>query len=458
VSALRRDPKLASGQDGTPLIPEASSILGKRSLKKNAVANLAGQALPLLVALFALPALTRGLGPDRFGVLTLAWSVLGYFSLFDLGLGRAVTKLVAEKIGLREEEKIPTLAWTSLILMSGVGLLGTGLGLALSPWLVHDVLNIPGSLRAESLDSFYLLAVAIPVVTGTAGLRGILEAAQRFDLINLVRIPLGALTFLGPLLVLPFSRSLVPLVAVLLLTRAFAWITHLLLCFRVVPRMRSWPILDLAAVPPLLRFGSWISVSNIVGPLMVTLDRFVIGAMISVTAVAYYTAPYEVITKLWIIPAALTGVLFPAFAAAWVQNQARAARLFNEGIRYTFLLLFPLTVVILAFGHQGLALWLGQDYAENSTPVLQWLAIGVFFNCLAQIPFALIQAAGRPDLTAKLHMLELPLYLLALWALIRVLGIQGAAIAWSARCVVDTAVLFVFSRNLLAAPALRAES
>ena len=47
----------------------------------------------------------------------------------------------------------------------------------------------------------------------------------------------------------------------------------------------------------LLRFGGWMTVSNIVGPLMVTLDRFLIGALISVSAVAYYATPYEVVSQ-----------------------------------------------------------------------------------------------------------------------------------------------------------------
>jgi O-antigen/teichoic acid export membrane protein len=282
----------------------------------------------------------------------------------------------------------------------------------------------------------------------------VLEAKQRFDLLNLVRIPLGAFSFLGPVAVLPFTRSLLAVVAVLLVGRVVAWIAHLLLCFRVLPTLRSNPTFDSAAVPPLLRFGTWISVSNIIGPLMVTLDRFVIGAMVSISAVAYYTAPYELVTKLWIVPTALTGVLFPAFAAAWVPDRRSVYLLFRRGVTYTFLLLFPLTLVILCFSHEGLRLWLGNEYAENSTRVLQWLAIGVLLNCLAQLPFALIQAADRPDITAKLHLVELPFYLISLWWLIHALSIEGAAIAWTARCLVDTAVLFAIARSLMGSPIL----
>lgn len=51
---------------------------------------------------------------------------------------------------------------------------------------------------------------------------------------------------------------------------------------------------------------------------------------------------------------------------------------------------------------EGLMLWLGSEFADNSTLVLQLLAVGVFINSLAHVPSGLEQGAGRPDLTAKL--------------------------------------------------------
>jgi O-antigen/teichoic acid export membrane protein len=70
------------------------------------------------------------------------------------------------------------------------------------------------------------------------------------------------------------------------------------------------------------------------------------------------------------------------------------------------------------------------------------LAAGVFMNSLGQVAFAMIQGAGRPDLTAKLHLIELPLYLLGVCWLINTYGIKGAAIAWVARIGIDTVCLF----------------
>src|SRR5437773_929252 len=122
-----------------------------RLLARNTVWNLLGNGAPMLVAVVCIPILIRGLGKERFGVLTLAWALIGYASLFDLGLGRALTQLVAQKLGTGEERKIPSLAWTSLLLMLLLGLAGTACILLISPWLVHSAVNVPDELGPEML-------------------------------------------------------------------------------------------------------------------------------------------------------------------------------------------------------------------------------------------------------------------------------------------------------------------
>ncbi len=405
----------------------------------------------MLVAVFCIPILIRGLGKERFGVLTLAWALVGYASLFDLGLGRALTQLVARKLGAGEEREVPTLVWTSLLLMLLLGLLGTATLIVLAPWLVHRALHVPGALQRETLQSFYLLGLSIPVVISTAGLRGLLEAHQRFGLINALRIPMGVFTFAGPMLVLPFSTSLFPVVGILVAGRLMGWAAHLLVCFRVAPELGHRIAWQRTAAGPLVRFGGWMTVTNVVGPLMVTLDRFLIGAIVSMAAVAYYATSYEVVTKLWVIPGALVGVMFPAFSTSFVQDRDRAALLYGRSVKYIFLILFPIVLLIVVLAADGLKLWLGPEFAQNSARVLQWLAVGVFINSLAQVPFALVQGAGRPDLTAKLHLIELPCYLVALWWLIHVHGIEGAAIAWTTRVAIDALVLFGMARRFFPA-------
>lgn len=429
--------------------PEPINLTSGRLLAGNAGWNLLGMCLPALIAVFCLPILKRELGTDRLGIILLGWAVLGYFGLFDLGLSRALTKLVAEKVGQKRFSEIPPLVWTSLFLMALLGVIGFAVALGSSGLMVERILHVPRDLQRETLYSFYWVSAAIPVVIITAGLRGVLEALQEFRLATAIRVPMGIFTYLGPVLVLPFSHSLIPIMATLVIGRAVAGAAHLWACLRAFPGLRYDRSFHASSVGPLLRFGSWMTVSNVVGPLMVTFDRFVIGALISVTYVAYYATPYEVATKLLFVPAALAGVLFPAFSTVGALDRDRLARLMDRGVRYIFIVLFPITLVLIAFAPEILRVWLGNDFMLHSTPVLRWLAMAIFANSLAQIPFVHIQSAGRPDLTAILHLCELPVYLALLFVLVKTMGIQGAAIAWLVRASADAAFLFFFSRRLL---------
>jgi O-antigen/teichoic acid export membrane protein len=71
---------------------------GRGLLAKNSVLNLLGQVLPMLVGVVTVPRIVRGLGTDGYGILSIAFMVLGYFSIFDLGLSRATVKFVAEHL------------------------------------------------------------------------------------------------------------------------------------------------------------------------------------------------------------------------------------------------------------------------------------------------------------------------------------------------------------------------
>jgi O-antigen/teichoic acid export membrane protein len=425
----------------------SSGLTSGRTLARNTIFNLIGQIAPMLVAVFAIPVLIRVLGTDRFGILTLAWLLVGYFSLFDLGIGRALTQLVAKKL-VHESDEIPALVVNSLLLMLVISLVGTVLIVVTAPWLVGR-LKVSPELQTETLQTFYLLAATLPVVVTTSGLRGVLEAQQLFGQLNIVRIFLGVFTYLGPLLALLISHSLLVVTAVMVGFRLIAWMAYLFLCLRSLPGVGNGLRPDWSLIRPLLSFGGWMTVSNVFGPLMVYLDRFLIGGLVSATAVAYYATPFEMATKLWFVPEALVGVLFPAFATSLVQDSERAASLFTRGLKYIYLATFPVTLIVMTLAQEGLRLWLNTEFAGNSYRVLRWLMAGVFINCLAKIPFAFLQGAGRPDLTAKLHLLEIPFYFSIIWGLVHKFGIEGAAIAWTLRVAVDTVILFLMARKYL---------
>ena len=421
-------------------------------LVMNSLLNAVGQGVPIVVAVGSVPLLLRGLGTERMGLLTLSWSVVGYASLFDFGLGRALTQLVAERRQQgRESDELPRLVSSALAAMFFMGGIAAIAMLVLSRWATSGGLNVSPQLQAETLSAARLLAIGIPIVVLTSGFRGILEAYERFDLANAVRVPTGISTFVGPLVVMPFTHSLAWAVGVLLIGRVAGLVALVALVHRIAPRLIVRPSLTHSSLGPVMRFGAWMTVSNILSPLMSSADRFFISAMMSASVVAYYTAPYEMVTRLMAMMAlAVATSLFPAFARAADVAVARA--LLARGVRLITTTFVPVIALVLILAPTILRLWLGDAFARESTPVLRILALGILMNGFAQAPFAMIQARGRADLTAKIHLAELPLYVMSVVYLIRVNGIEGAAIAWTLRVGVEAIVLFVVARYLIDEP------
>jgi O-antigen/teichoic acid export membrane protein len=434
---------------------------GGHTLIRNIAWNLFGHGAPLLIALLAIPLLIEGLGTERFGVLVLAWMVVGYFTLFDLGIGRATTKYTSEYLAKKAYPELNRLIWTSLWTLFAIGIAGAVIIYSLAPYLVTRVLAIPSTIQREAIGAFGLLAFSLPVVVGTSAARGILEAQSRFGTVNAIAIPAGIANYLLPLAAVHMTDDLSLVVLFLVAGRTVTWILFLYLSLNSLAGLRVPRLPRLACASQLFRFGGWVTVSSIIGPLMTYADRFVVGAVLTMSAVAYYATPYDLVTKLGIIAPGVMGVLFPVLIASITLRQDDFRVLHDRAAKFILLVLAPLVVCALMFAQPFLGAWLGAEFAANSSEVFQILSVGVLFNSLAVVPFTAIHAAGRADLSAKAHLVELPLYLSTLWFLVCHFGIEGVAVAWLLRVVLDYLLMFSIAQKLFgiqrsAVPALAA--
>lgn len=134
--------------------------------------NIVGQALPLAVGIFTIPVLVRTLGEDRFGFLTLAWAIVGYFSIFDLGLGRALTQLIASRLRTDAEPEIRSVVAIGSRMLLMLAVFGGVTFALITPWLASTALSTPPDLIQEATVSLYLLALGVPIVVISSGSGG----------------------------------------------------------------------------------------------------------------------------------------------------------------------------------------------------------------------------------------------------------------------------------------------
>ena len=410
-------------------------------LARNTLLNLFGLGAPLFVAAISIPILIDVLGAPRFGLLTLMWAVVSYFGLLDLGLGRALTQQLSVMLARGSVDEVGPVVGTACLMMTVLGL-AAGLALALlTPWGVGQISGVPD--RAETVVAMLAMACAVPAVVVTSGLRGILEAQHAFGLINMIRVPLGIFTFVGPLAVASwFGPRLDWIAAALLAVRLAALLAHLTAAARTLPAARSGLAPKRRYLRPLLMAGGWLTLGNLIGPLIGYADRFIIAATVSASAVASYATAHELVTKLWIVPAALTAVLFPTFAAATASSGTHSWSLAMQGVRWVYAALLPLTLALALYAQEVLATWISPDFAIGSAPILRLMAIGIFINCLAHVPLTLLQGAGRARAPALLQAVQVLPYIALMWWAAHSHGLIGAALLWLARMVLDTALMF----------------
>ena len=402
----------------------------------------------MLAGVATIPYIVRGLGTNGYGILSIAWMLLGYFSMFDLGLSRATTKFVAQHLNPAEAHRLPGLIWTALALQLVMGTVGALLCAPLVPVAINHFFKMPANWVGEARTSLFILCGSLPVLLVNNALRGVLEAAQRFDLSNYVKVPASISFYLMAAVAIPFGIRVSGIVMLLVVCRLAATAAYFVLCLRVFPQLTNGFSISREAIRPLAAYGGWVTVSNTAGPIFGYLERFIIASVSSVGMLTFYSAPFELVSRVVIFPASVTAALFPVFSYHGTQEGAVVSEMTSRTVKYLLFVMTPITAVFVFFARQILQLWLGPQFAGQSTVVLQLLAISFFVSAFAYIPYTSVQALGRPDLKAVLDIVALPAYAMYAWWLTKHLGISGAAFAKLLSAVIDAAFLFLFARKL----------
>ena len=420
-----------------------------RSLRYNTNWNLLGSVIPMLVGVITIPILMNKIGIERFGILSIIWVLIGYFSIFDFGVGRALTQGVAK---LREsKEGVHDLIKIGLNITLIAGILGGSLLAVFSSPLAYSWLNASAPIEDDIFNSILCTSAAIPIVTVTSGLKGILEGYERFREVNIIKIFLGVLNFLAPLIsVFIFGESLLVIATCLILVRLSVFLWHLFL----VNRLLGLKKIVLAkrndnkeTRKNIYQFGSWMTLSNLISPLMVNADRFLIANLLGAGVVAYYTVPFDLAIRALVIPAAYTASLFPRFSNMLSLDTEGAIQLLRHSQRKVMIGMLLISVAMGLLSHIGLSIWISKEFADESWFILVVISVGIYFNGAAQVPHSYLQASGRVKLTAIIHVLEFIFYSLVLYALLLSFGIIGAAYAFTIRVIVDFFILSFFAKS-----------
>lgn len=409
--------------------------------------NLGGLAVPLAVAALTVPPLLENIGAEKFGLLALAWGLIGYASGLDLGIGRALTQRVAGLRGAGQASEVPDVLATAARITLRVGLCFGLLILLAVPAGAPGWVHAAETPTQEIAIAVLLLALALPAQAMSATYRGLNEAYLNFRGISLLRAALGVVNFAGPFLVSLATPHLGWLVAPLVASRLLSLWVYRILAWRCIRLSgdagagRYQP----ATARALFAFGGWVTVSSVVSPVLMQADRFTIGAVLSAAAVSAYVLPYEVVVQSLVLTGAVSSVMFPGLSRLLREDESGWRPYFLKWLARVAVLMAVVCGLLALLLPWLLQVWVGNRLQPVSATVGQILCLGVFANALGTLFYALLHARGRTDVTARLHLAELPVFLLLLAFLIGHHGLIGAAWAWTLRMLADSALLAFFA-------------
>lgn len=410
--------------------------------RRNVAYNLLGYAVPLALSLLTIPLYLSLLGLERFGVLQMAWVFLGYFGVLDLGLGKATAYFLAKPDG--EAASGREVLYTSLAMSVGIGLLIGAVFYLIAILFFGALFQVPDALRAEVLPVLPVLALAVPVGVLTSTYSAALQGRGQFLTVNVLGTGSTILFQLAPLAVaLLVAPTLTLIVPVAIGARLLGLVAYGAACTRVIGAPGRG-LVSTRTMRALMGYGGWAAVSSLLAPMLQLADRMSIGAVLGAAAVATYTIPIQFAQRMTVLPSSVALALFPKLVGATAEERTRIVR---ENMNGMGALLLAVLAVAIPIFPEFLRVWLGSHYQPSLGTTAVVLLVGFFFNGLALYPCIQLQASGAPRKIAESYAYQIPVYFGLLYLLMRLFGVEGAAMALAARFGIDLVLLYTFANR-----------
>jgi O-antigen/teichoic acid export membrane protein len=352
-----------------------------RQTASGVIWNWIALASSFAVSFFLSPFIVHRLGTVLYGVWALVAGLTSYMSLMDLGLRGAIVRFVSRSHAQGDHENSSLTVSGALWLRQWISL-GVILLSVLFSFLLTRFFQIP--VEAQSAARWAVIlsgtGIAISLYLGVFG--GVLTALHRFDLSSAVTLTQTALRAGGAIFVLWRGYGFLGLAVSDLCVLVLAYLAQTYFCFRIYPQLRirlQYPGLEI--LRQFAGYSFWVFLLHIFAQVIYYTDNLVVGAVVSVAAVTFYSIGSSLIEYLRTIVASLTTTFLPLASRYQASGEfAELRKLLQLGTRVAIAVALPVQVALFFRGQTFINLWMGPQYGLTSGRVLQILLIAQLFT------------------------------------------------------------------------------
>lgn len=421
-------------QDKTP-------NLALRALK-NSAWSMINYGWPLLVSLLITPLMVAKLGDDLYGVLQVVGITLGFFGILDLGIGGAATRQVAAYTAKGEHDKVNRVISTFLGFYLVVGTL-VGLAiLALSNTFVTTWLTIPKDLQRVALTAFYIAGPSFLVTMVNGVFSSIPGSLQRYDVATKVGISLSVVSNAVAVTLLWMGKGIVELQLSGLIIAVLTLPLYYAIAKRLIPTLKIRPHADFAMLRELFSFGGWFLLSSIAVMLLYQMDKLLVGSMLGVAAVTFYTVPSGLARQVQGLTAAATNVIFPMSAELFETDRHESlAKLYLESTRMVYILVTIVAVPLAVFADKFLGFWIRPEMAEKGGLAMVLLVVTYYLLASTSSAWGIANGSGHVKINGLYALFMAAADLGLFFILVPRFGVPGAAASYLIAACVGVPVL-----------------
>lgn len=399
-----------------------------RGVYKNILANSLGLLATALVGFFLTPFILHRLGNVGFGLWVLASTFTGYYGLLDFGIRSALTRYVARFAATEDWDNVGRVVSTALFTYSVICLVILLLSGGIA-WYFASLFRVsPEWVRTGKLVVLIFGAgTALGVPMGVFA--GVLEGLQRFTWIGGVQVMSALLRAVLVVIALGWGRGLLALACISVGTTLLGYLIYMLVVFRLCPQLRLRRTdVQKSTVHLLAGFGlvaSWIAIAQ---QLRFQTDALVIGTFLTVQAISFFSIGAKLVSYATEAVQTMAQVFTPMsshFDASGDLEQLR--RILIVGNRYSSLLIFPMSAVLLVLGKSIIRVWVGPAYL-SSYAVLAILTVPTALYLAQAASTKVLYGMAHHSVLAQVLFLEGVSNLVLSIILLKWYGINGVAL------------------------------
>lgn len=340
----------------------------KSEIRAGFILSYVSMSVSILLGLAVTPYILKMLGQNEYGLYSLIGSLVGYISLFDLGVGTTTLRYVSRYRVEGNKQKLESFVATCFVIYIVIGVIVLIIGAILYKYL--DVIfasSLDASQIGKARTMFAILIGNLGVSFFGCVYPAIMKAYEKFTIFQKIVIAKNLVRTLVVVVLLSLGfDSLGIVIADASLNILITIIQFIYVRFALKVHTAPWKW-EIGSVKEIFSFSSFVFLSVLINQVNLRMGTFILGIFSNTAQIANYALGMTLATYYTQLSGALSGIFMPRLTQMTANNRPmhEVEDVLIRVSRFQVKLLALIIIGFISVGEQFIILWAGEDYKQT---------------------------------------------------------------------------------------------